>query len=139
MSEELHVVAPPWAAPWVKVVCKSCQREYTKYKDDDGNPVTFAMVGYVKFPPDECPKCGNRGQNLTWCRSCNRLYPEDAALEHGDDAGYCPACCGEEENAGPFHWKGHDFEDDGEGRCKVCTEAERHWVHDPLEEDEEDG
>jgi hypothetical protein len=142
MSKEICVTAPPWASPYIKLVCQSCGREFTRYEDDEGNAYTYTVRGEVPFPPEkECPACGNRGQNL-WggCRCCDQFSPIEGNIEHGDDAGYCAACCGNADKAGPFYDRGHTFEDDGEGRCEVCTEAERHGVHDPLDdEDEDDG
>lgn len=141
MVKKIELSEPGWGSYSITLHCYSCKYPFSCY-DKDGRFVAFWMEGatedpYLDMPTEECPRCGNRGQDLIACRSCNRMYPMDAYIEHGSDAGYCPACCNNEETAGPFYRRGHEFVDDGNGRCKTCTEAERHYVHEEDEEDDE--
>lgn len=98
-----------------------------------------------KSVPSQCPHCGNRGQSLQHCRSCDKYTPgkyfDEVMKREGwkfweEDA--CPACLGydvPEEDMFVIH----EFEEDPDdpGRCKVCTEQLDCGLHETwLLEDE---
>ncbi|KRC33944.1 MULTISPECIES: hypothetical protein [unclassified Lysobacter] len=76
-------------------------------------PLTAEHIG------GDCPRCGEAAEIEVECEHCG-YQPDDDALLHGIQNGYCPKCGGE--------WS--DYDDDGE--CPEC-EAEL------TERDEEEG
>lgn len=110
--------------PRMRYECVSCGAAATK---DPGD-----------LHPEECPSCGNQGQNLWPCSGCDVYVAlNDVPPDWEDDV--LPRC--EEGHEGMLHYPMHKYvgpesywdketQEVAIGRCEVCGEAQDNPVHE---------